>query len=429
VAAGDGAFVGGGGNLQPGGTGAAIGGASGITAEGVRVDAEIPASVSATGRYAELPPLPAFIGTKAVIGKRARGALLPSPSASTPPKTSTWDVTPEAAASFKARFSDAGLRITRKHLVGILTLLKYCYDVRLKRVGRNTPYEPLFPTAAVGVTVNLQHVDAVKGVVPVPLVLKNVSYQQKNATCSLLLYMLYKVGDDAYDWVLSRYCEGMRAHQPSPTAGAPRLTSAPKPRAISDETAVKAGAAVAGAAATAAAGAATKVAAAQTAAAVADAGAAAGTAALEQEQRASGGTLGSTGAVIQAVPLGRARYFPTPSPALPRRSTMVYKDGQELGTCDVHLEFEQHHGTFLPPNHVSIILRTSKDGSVRYPMDTNAAFCVERGFPEEMLLTRCINQRLVWQVKDIGYVIRFFFWGTIASFSVCRALVFFLCVR
>jgi len=400
IAAGDAAFVGGGGDPAPGGTVAANGGASGIAAERGGVNAEIPESIAATGRYAELPPLPAFIGTKAVVGKRARGALVPSTSASPPPTTCTWDVTPEAAASFKARLADAGLRITRKHLVG-LTLLKYCYDVRLNRVGRNTPYEPLFPIAAVGVTVNLQHVDAVKGVVPIPLVLENVSYQQKNATCSLLLYMLYKVGDDAYDWVLSRYCEGMRAHQPSPTAGAPRRSSAHKPHVLMGDTA----------------GTATKAAAA----------AAAGTAESRQGQRASGGALGSSSVVGPAVPLGRARYFPSPCPALLPRSTIVYEDGQELSTCDVHLEFEQHHGTLLPPNHVSIILRTAKDLNVRYPMDTHASFCVDREFPEEMLLTRCINQRLVWQVKNIGYVIIVFFWAIVAFCSVCCALV--LCMR
>jgi len=370
TAASDGPFVGGGGDPAPGGTVAANGGASFIAAERGGVRAEIPDSITASGRYAELPPLPAFVGTKAVLGKRARGALVTATPASPPPTTRTWDVTPEAAASFKTRFADAGLRITRKHLFGILTLLKYCYDVRLERFGRNTAYEPLFPTAAVGVTVNLQHVDAMKGVVPIPLVPKNVSYLQKNATCSQLLDIVYKVGNDAYDWVLSQYCEGTRAHQPSPTAGAPRRSSGHKPHDLTSDTA-------------------------GTAAAAAAAAAAAGTVKSRQGQRASGEALGISSVVGPAVPLGRARYFPSPCSAILPRSTVVYKDGQVLGTCDVHLEVEQHHGTFLPPNQVSTILRTAKDLNVRYPMDMHASFCGERGFSEKMLLTRCINQRLV----------------------------------
>jgi len=339
---------------------------------------EIPVSLAATSRYGELPQLPAYIGTKHVTGKRSRGSTV---TATPPlPEPRTWQVTQEMATSLKTRFSEGGISITRKHMDGFLTLLKHCYDVRLKRVGRNTPYEPLFPTAALGVTVNFQYIESGPAVL-IPLVLKNVSSQHKNVTCSLILFMINDVGDEAYDWMLSRYCEGMRSHQSSPSAGVPR--------------AKKAGGK-------------------NTAAELALNGAAAADRALVAVNRgvggngpgaARGGTSGGPGSVVPSS-RRRALYFPSQPPPLPPVTNVVKLEGKDVGTCAVHLEFAEHHGTTLPAGHVSIILLSCHDDatSVRYPMDVHASFCVERGFPGEMHLPACLKQRLVWPIKQLGYV-------------------------
>jgi len=358
----------------------------GIGARDVGVG-HISPSPDATSRYGQLPIMPAVVGNKAKVaatGKRTRNSDVPigavdggsevaAPDDAPPPEPRTFEVTPDMAAHFKSKFADAGLPIIRKHYTGFLALLKYLYDIRLGRKGRTTPYEPLFPQVGVNVSVRLQYIDDTD--VIVPLSMNNANHQNKDATCALLLFMIYDVKDAAYEWILDRYLEGMRSMAVSGTAGKPRVARKK----------------AAAAAATAAAAAAT----------------AAGRARGQDGQVAA--VAAAAGARSSAGPRQhgrRAPYFPSPPPAPPRLSDDLYQDGEHVGTCTVHLEMPKHHGHDLPSQNVAVFLRSCTPAGCdqRYAFDMDTSFCVESGYPQLMLLSECVNQRVVWPISDIGYV-------------------------
>jgi len=312
--------------------------------------------------------LPLTIGSAAATGKRDRaGNVLPS----TP--TRDFAVTPDIARSYLAKFESAGLTLTRLHMTGFLKLLRFFYDERLKRVGNNTPYEPLFPQIAQGESVLFKYVEPGDGVA-IPLVLKNTSHQHKNETTCLLIFMMHGTEDEAYEWVLDRYCEGMRV----PAASARPRTAKPKSKGTPID------------------------------------GAAGGAGGVGREggngrgREAGGGNrehaAGGNGAV--GISLRRALYYPSPPPPLPVVSTSLYMGGNLVGSGDVHPEFSLHHGHELPPGHVALfLLSCTTDGSARrYALDDHPLFCVEGGHPQTTTLTHCLRQRVVWPVSDIGYV-------------------------
>jgi len=186
------------------------------------------ASDEATATYGRLPDLPQIIGTAAVTGERALGAEATSLSSPLPGVTPReFDVTPAMAEGMGKKFSDGNLSITREHMSGIMALLKYLYDIRLPRFGTTTPYEPLFPVVARGVIVDFEAVDATHHG-KIQLDLKNVSSQKKYTTFALLLFMIYYQNDSAYEWIVDRYCGGMRASTKSNTAGKARRSSKSK---------------------------------------------------------------------------------------------------------------------------------------------------------------------------------------------------------
>jgi len=309
------------------------------------------------------------IGSAAATGKRDRaGNALPSAP------TREFSVTADMARSYLAKFESAGLSLTRLHMTGFLKLLRFFYDERLKRVGNNTPYEPLFPQIAQGVSVLFKYIEPGDGV-PIPLVLKNTSHQHKNETTCLLIFMMYGTEDEAYEWVLARYCEGMRV----PTTGARPRTTKSKPKGLP----------------------------------VVGAGGGAGGAGGGGGNGRGGGALGGNGAHGsggkggEGNVLRRALYYPSPAPPLPAISTSLFMGGQLVGSGDIHPEFHLHHGHPLPLRHVALFLLscTAEGAGRRYAFDDHPLFCVEGGHPQTSTLTQCLRQRVVWPVADIGYVV------------------------
>jgi len=351
----------------PGGT-PALGGAGALAVAGTQAGS-IPASSAATSRYGPLPQLPLTIGSAAATGKRDRaGNALPSAP------TREFSVTADMARSYLAKFESAGLSLTRLHMTGFLNLLRFFYDERLKRVGNNTPYEPLFPQIAQGVSVLFKYIEPGDGVT-VPLVLKNTSHQHKNETTCLLIFMMYGTEDEAYEWVLARYCEGMRV----PATGARPRTTKSKPKGLP----------------------------------VVGAGGGAGGAGGGGGNGRGGGALGGNGAHGsggnggEGNVLRRALYYPSPTPPLPAISTSLFMGGQLVGSGDIHPEFYLHHGHPLPPRHVALFLLscTAEGAGRRYAFDDHPSFCVEGGHPQTSTLTQCLRQRVMWPVADIGYVV------------------------
>jgi len=303
-----------------------------------------------------------------VTGKRLLGADEATPTL--PPAARTFEITKEMADEVKGRFERASTPVTRKHLGGIMALVKHFYDVRLKRTGSNTPYEPLFPAVAVNVTVTFQFMDH-REAVPVPLSLKNTSNQQKNTTLCRVLYMLFDQHDHAYDWMLQRYLEGMRAPLQVHTAQARSV------RAKGVEGADKRGAAGGGGKTSGSGGGGGgggagggvtgndgsgggRVGGGGTGRAVVRGGASAG------ERHGAGGS-----ALARASGRKSALRYPSPPPPLPPVSNLLFIRGQQVGTCAVHLEFDTHHGHTLPDRHAAVFFMSHKPeaSNERYPLD------------------------------------------------------------
>jgi len=289
------------------------------------------------------------------------------------------------ARAYLAKFENAGLSLTRLHTTGFLKLLRFFYDERLKRVGNNTPEEPLFPQAGQGVSVLFQHVEPGEPAT-MPLVLKSTSYQHKNETSCLLLYMMYGTDDETYEGVLDRYCEGMRVPVVAAKARLPQNKGMQK-------------------------------------------GGGAGT-----QGGASGGIgAGGNGARATMGGVRRPLYYPSPPPPLPAISSSLHMNGQLAGTGDVHPEFLAHHGHQLPPLHVAVFLLTcTEEGSTRrYTFDEHRLFCINFGDPQVSTLTQCLRQRVVWPVADIGYVVlrlpRAFYFPAFIHVFVIMSLTRFLC--
>jgi len=240
------------------------------------------------------------------------------------------------AERMRKKFSDGNLYITQEQMSGIMALLKYLYDTRLPRFGTTTPYEPLFPVVARGVIVDFEAVDAThQG--KIQLDLKNVSSQKKCTTFALLLFMIYDQNDSAYEWIVDRYCGGMRASTKSTTEGKARRSSKSKTK-------------TAGAIAAAAAGPANHVATAGVAAAAAAAASPAGVAAAAA--RTSG----------DAAPGARGPrdVVATVHHELPPVGKDLYVGEQRVGSAEVHLEFDEHHGHRLPKGHVSAFVQAAE---------------------------------------------------------------------
>lgn len=128
------------------------------------------------------------------------------------------------------KFTDAQLSIAREHMSGIMALLKFLYDVRLPRFGTTKPNKPLFPVVARDVSVNFYAMDP-KNQGKIQLNLKNVGSQNKYTTLALLILMIYDQKDGAYEWIVDRYCAGMRVPTKSNTAGKERRANESKKRA------------------------------------------------------------------------------------------------------------------------------------------------------------------------------------------------------
>ena len=358
----------------------------------LRDDGFIFPSADGTAEYPPLPDLPIVVGTAAAssfTGKRTRAES----EAGNPPAAQdgagdgaapkeVFLITEEMSKHLKDKLSAAKLSFTRKHMADYMALVKLFYEWRLKRSGTNTPYEPLFPRACVGVLVNYKAIYPA-AMEPLQLQLQNSGLQTKYATACLIIYMINATDDKAYECILDRYCSGMRTGKPGATADKPR-----KPRAHSGMPRMtdKAGGDEA-------------------------AGALGG-----QGRQGFGGGGGSFltpcrgPGSLAAAPGDRgrlARYFSVTSPSpLPPISNELRIDGVVVGTGDVHLEFRQHHGADVPGHMVSVFCRSSKvsDPPTRYPFDVDQSFCLERGHAQETELTLCINQRVVWRWNDIGYV-------------------------
>jgi len=355
---GGGGGVGGGEHDQPSSQGAlsAAGAARASVAAATTPPPGVVASDEAIATYGKLPDLPQIIGTAAVTGKRALGAEATSLSSPLPRVTPReFVVTPAMAESTGKKFSDGNLSITREHMSGIMALLKYLYDIRLPRFGTTTPYEPLFPVVARGVVVDFEAVDAThQG--KIQLDLKNVSSQKKYTTFVLLLFMIYDQNDSAYEWIVGRFCGGMRASTKSNTAGKARRSNKSKTK--------KAGA-IAAAAAAPANHVATAGVAAAAAAAASPAGVAAAAASTSGD--VAPGARGPRDAVV------------TVHNGLPPVGKDLYVGKQRVGSAEVHLEFYEHHGHRLPKGHVSAFAQAAEPGAsdVLYEYGTDSAFCLD----------------------------------------------------
>jgi len=346
------------------------------------------ASSAATASYAALPELPIIVGNAPVTGKRDRSMAESEPSTpSTPPLSArTFVVTSAMVQELEKKISGSTITLIKKDVIEYLYLLRYFYDNLLKRSGSNTPYQPLFPRAAVNVSVDMRAFDVNQKTI-IPLHLKNAAQMSKNATCALLLFMIHDTDDRAYEWILDRLCDGMRVPRKNAGAAKPRKAR----RKIGDGVGAGNGGGAGGA----------------------DGGGAAGGGAGSRVGAGGGGGVGSgaaagggggPGAPVQGRGL-LARYVSEPLPQ-PTVSNELSLDGVVVGKGRVHLEFEQHHGSLVPPGSVSVFFLgcTPAGSQVRYPMDMHPSFCLERGHPQETKLHQCVQQRVVWPSKMIGYV-------------------------